>query len=62
MLGTVTSLNHESSRSDLSSFLSQACRHKPFQLNQLRSLPVELLHRIFDELDGTPIFLSVRDV
>ena len=28
----------------------------------LPTLPVEMLHRILDELDGTTIFLSVRDV
>ena len=28
----------------------------------LPSLPMEMLHRIFDELDGTTVFLAVRDV
>ena len=28
----------------------------------LSTLPVEMLHRVFDELDGTTIILSVRDV
>ena len=28
----------------------------------LPTLPMEILHRIFNELDGTTLFLSVRDV